>query len=211
MPEMVPPSCRLFVIPARDAPPAIILRRGPSRWYHTILWDMERDTFREGAWFRGRIYEEKCDLSPDGMLLVYFAFKGIRLGETIVDSWTAISRPPWLHALVIWPQGTTYGGGRRFVGDRCLAPRGIIGLDQPYPGPPPGLELTPGVGEPEPHRSTGDVPGSDWCGHDHQGQVTYTLGGELFRRSGTGDVEVADFSDRHPNSEAAPEWTSRWP
>jgi hypothetical protein len=209
--DMTSPSCRLFVIPARDAPTAVILRRGPSRWYHLILWDMERDAFTEGVWFRGRIYEEKCDLSPDGKLFVYFAYKGIRLVDSIVDSWTGVSRPPWLRALVVWPQGTTYGGGGRFVGNRRLAPRGIMGLDMPSPGHPPGLELVSTEMTPEVHRSTGAVPGSDWCGHDHRGRVIYTLGGRLFRRTGTGDVLVADFRDRHPKPEPPPEWASRWP
>ena len=27
---------KLFVIPARDEPMAVILRRGPSAWYHVI-------------------------------------------------------------------------------------------------------------------------------------------------------------------------------
>ncbi len=201
---MASPSCRLFVIPARDTPTAIILRRGPTRWYHLILWDMHRGTFTEGAWFRGRIYEEKCDLSPDGKLFVYFAYK-------FMNAYTSVSRPPWLHALVTWPQGTTYGGGGRFIANRRLAPRGIIGLDNPYPEHQPGLELAPEEYAPEPHRSTGEVPGSDWCGHDHQGQVISTLGGKLFRRSGTNDVLVTDFNDQQPNPQPPPEWASRWP
>jgi hypothetical protein len=76
-------KCRLFVIPARDKPGAIIIRRGPSAWYHLILWETRRknrDLFTNGAWFRGRIYPEKCDLSPDGNLFVYFAFQGSRGG-----------------------------------------------------------------------------------------------------------------------------------
>jgi hypothetical protein len=49
---------RLFVITARDEPTAVILRRGPSDWYHVIQWHTCRDAFVHGAWFKGRIYEE---------------------------------------------------------------------------------------------------------------------------------------------------------
>jgi hypothetical protein len=68
---MVPP--RLFVIFAERAHEAVIFRRGPSRWHHVIRWNTKDDTFFRGAWFKGRIYPEKCDLSPDGDLLLYFA------------------------------------------------------------------------------------------------------------------------------------------
>ena len=49
---------RLYVITATAEPTAVILRRGPSRWYHVIQWDMHRDEFVHGAWVKGRIYEE---------------------------------------------------------------------------------------------------------------------------------------------------------
>jgi len=81
--------------------------------------------FTNGAWIKGRIYEDKCDLSPDGKLFVYFVHQGSRAGTEFTDSWTAISRPPWLHALAAWPQGTTYGGGGRFVDNQKLALRGV--------------------------------------------------------------------------------------
>jgi hypothetical protein len=72
------PPCRLFVIHAREKPVALILRRGPARWYHLIAWRTDTDTFEHGAWFRGRIYEDRCDLSPDGELFLYFALQGSR-------------------------------------------------------------------------------------------------------------------------------------
>src|SRR5262249_44616225 len=74
----VRPPCRLHVLLAREAPVAVILRRGPSAWYQVILWRTDRDTFEDGAWFKGRLYEERCDLSPDGELLLYFALQGSR-------------------------------------------------------------------------------------------------------------------------------------
>ena len=57
-----------------------------------------------GQWFKGRIYEKRCDLSPDGTKLIYFAQK-INT-RTLNDpkysyAWTAISRPPYLTALAL--------------------------------------------------------------------------------------------------------------
>src|SRR5258708_4438626 len=117
---MTPPPCRLFVIPARDKPVAVILRRGPSGWYHVIRWHTDTDLFEHGAWFRGRIYEERCDVSPDGALFVYFALQGRKSKTSYAGSWTAVSRPPWLHALALWPQGDTWGGGGHFEGNRTV-------------------------------------------------------------------------------------------
>ena len=65
---MSPIAPRLFVIMAARAPLAVIIRRGPASWVQLVLWDTKRDRFTPGSWFRGRIYEEKCDLSPDGEL-----------------------------------------------------------------------------------------------------------------------------------------------
>ena len=70
-PEPVP--ARLHVILAREAPKAVIFRRGPSGQVCTLGWDLETDTFTMGQWLKGRIYEYRSDLSPDGELLVYFA------------------------------------------------------------------------------------------------------------------------------------------
>lgn len=101
---MTMPPPRLFVITAKDAPVAVVLRRGPSAWTHVLRWDLRTDTFTPGAWFHGRIFAEKCDLSADGSLFVYAAYKGSREGSPYTGSWTAVSRPPWLHALALRPR-----------------------------------------------------------------------------------------------------------
>jgi hypothetical protein len=49
-----------------------------------IKWHLKSDTFEIGQWFKGRIYERRCDLSPSGELLAYFAAK--YLGEYGVRS-----------------------------------------------------------------------------------------------------------------------------
>ena len=199
--------CRLFVIPARAAPVAIILRRGPTNWYQVIAWDTDRDVFTSGAWFKGRIYEERCDVSPDGKLFLYFCHGGrARAGYT--DSWTAVSRPPWLHALALWPWGTTYGGGGRFTGPRQLVLRVAMPIG-PHPKHPGlGLEVSTLSREQrlDVHRST-EEPDTDWSGLDQAGKLVFCRDGKLFRRSRKGvDVELANFNDRQPEPVPAPEW-----
>jgi hypothetical protein len=198
--------CRLFVIPARDAPVAIILRRGPSKWWHVIRWHMDTDTFEPGAWFHGRIYEERCDLSPDGQLMVYMCHGGAYRPD-YSHAWTAVSRAPWLYALALWPWGTTYGGGGRFIDKRSLILHVGRGYDEStHPDHPArGLKIVEGGAEY--HQSTAEADGSDWSGRDHKGLLIYSRSGKLFRRNSTGhDHEIADFNGLRPDPQPAPEW-----
>lgn len=108
-----PLHARLYVFLAREAPIAVIFRRGPSEWVQMIKWHTGTDTYETGQWLHGRIYPEYGDLSPDGQLLVYFAGKFNQ--KTMRDdkfAWTAISKPPYFTALDIqFSQGTRGGGG----------------------------------------------------------------------------------------------------
>jgi hypothetical protein len=204
-------KCQLFVIPARDKPVAIIIRRGPSAWYNLILWEARRknrDLFTEGAWFRGRIFPEKCDISPDGNLFVYFAFQGSRGGTEYQDSYTAVSRPPWLHAVALWPHGGTYGGGGRFLDNTTLVgPSG----KQHSAHQSKHIRIVPGGFDY--HSSTGEVAGADWSGLDIEGRLIFTRGGKLFRQQKSGrrvsDVELADFAELRPDPQPPPEWATR--
>jgi hypothetical protein len=130
--------CWMFVLLARAANVGVILRRGPTEWWHVTLWDTRHDRFGSGQWFHGRIYPEKCDLSPDGSLFIYFAAKFGRphAYRGYGDSWTAVSRPPYLTALALWPIGGTYGGRGVFFDDRSV----VIGHLAPkhHPDHPPG-------------------------------------------------------------------------
>ena len=89
---------RLYGILARDAETGVIFRRGPSRQVLLIFWDLKTHHFTQGQWFKGQIYVRKCDLSPDGTKLVYFAAK--HRGK--VPTWVAVSSPPYLTAHVLW-------------------------------------------------------------------------------------------------------------
>ena len=107
---------RVHPILARKANTAVIIRRGPSKSVCTMLWDRSNDTFKLGQWLRGRIYERRCDLSPDGKHFIYFAMNG-KWGGPVKGSWTAISRAPYLKALALWPWGDCWNGGGLFLTD----------------------------------------------------------------------------------------------
>ena len=66
---------RLHAILARRGSYAVVFRRGPSDKVALIGWDRRNDTFTLGQWLRGRIYPLRCDLSPTGKHLIYFAAK----------------------------------------------------------------------------------------------------------------------------------------
>src|SRR5689334_5714692 len=69
-------ACRHYVVTAAQARTALVLRRGPTRWWHLLQWDLAQLTLTPGAWFHGTLYPRRCDISPDGRLFGYFAMKG---------------------------------------------------------------------------------------------------------------------------------------
>ena len=146
--ETKQPPCRLFMIMAREAKTAVIFRRGPSKWTQLIKWNTKNDTFEYGQWFKGRIYEKRCDVSPNGELLIYFASKFNK--KTVVDpeytyAWTAISKPPWLTALALWPKGNCWHGGGLFESDTKVVLNHHSAAAQPHPKhqPPRHLRVSP--------------------------------------------------------------------
>jgi hypothetical protein len=149
-------KCRLFVILARDAPVGVIFRRGPANWTQVIRWNTATDAFDAGQWFKGRIYERRCDLSPSGEKLIYFAAKHhLRNPDrSYMDSWTAISKIPYLTALALWPNGGTYHGGGLFASESEIWLNSVHyrwsnpareSPAQPHAKhvPPPGLQSVP--------------------------------------------------------------------
>lgn len=149
--------CRLFVILARRSPVAAVLRRGPSKWVQLSAWDTSTDTIERGQWFRGRIYERRCDLSPDGRLFLYFAQK--ISAHSLADkdytyAWTAISKLPYFTALALWPKGDCWHGGGLFTSSREVWLNHRPDVAVPHPAHKPrGLKITPNPdarGEDEP-------------------------------------------------------------
>ena len=119
---------RLFAILAREAPVGVVFRRGPTGQVLLIRWDTARDTFECGQWFKGRIYERRCDLSPSGSKLIYFAGNH----KPPYRTWTAVSTPPYLTALALWPAGDTWGGGGLFKTETTICLNGSEALAEGF-------------------------------------------------------------------------------
>ena len=105
---------RLHVLLARDAKVGLVIRRGPAKSVCTVLWNRKHNIFKLGQWLRGRIYERRSDLSPDGKYFIYFAMNGRWESET-KGAWTAISRVPYLKALDLYAKGDCWHGGGLFL------------------------------------------------------------------------------------------------
>ncbi|HJQ36945.1 MAG TPA: hypothetical protein VKB93_07390 [Thermoanaerobaculia bacterium] len=113
----MPAEVGIYAILARSAPRAVVFRRGPSKRVLLLSWNTDTDQFVEGQWLKGRIYERRCDLSPDGELLLYFA----ATYREPYYSWSALSKPPHLTALALWPKGDSWGGGGHFESKSRIA------------------------------------------------------------------------------------------
>ncbi|MBI5176178.1 MAG: hypothetical protein HY986_25060 [Candidatus Melainabacteria bacterium] len=107
---------RIHVLLAGESEEALVLRRGPSKQVQLIRWQRDKDTFIAGQWFKGRIYERRCDLSSSGKYFLYFAASH----KPPLYSWTAVSRPPYFSALALWPKGDCWGGGGLFESDKKI-------------------------------------------------------------------------------------------
>lgn len=114
-PQVIP--SRVHIIFARKAPVAIAIRRGPSKRVCTVGWDRTKDTFQVGQWLKGRIYERRCDVSPDGRYFIYFAMNG-KWNTQVRGAWSAISRAPYLKAVGLWANGSCWNGGGLFTSDK---------------------------------------------------------------------------------------------
>lgn len=105
---------RIHVLMASNATTAVVIRRGPAKAVCTIEWDRRKDVFRLGQWLKGRIYERRADLSPDGKYMIYFAMNG-RWHTKARGAWTAVSRAPYLKAAALYPKGDCWNGGGLFT------------------------------------------------------------------------------------------------
>lgn len=137
----LPALARIWVLLASEASTAVIFRRGPSRWTRLYLWNTKTDEITPGSWFRGRLYEDMSDLSPDGKHLLYFARNEERqrqeaaretFGVEHLFAWVALSRPPQVKALGLWNVGAGAVAGGVFTGNQELqlhllhSPDGLI-------------------------------------------------------------------------------------
>ena len=127
------------------------------------MYGLDHDRLEPGQWFNGRIYERRCDLSPDGDLLIYFAAKW----QAPFETWTAVSRTPYLTARALWPKGDAWGGGGLFETPRVI---GLNHVDINAPVIPgvPKARWHP-LGD-EPLRLPGNFEVRRWSEHAGRGE-----------------------------------------
>lgn len=157
-------NSKVHVLVSEKSNIAAVLRRGPSSWYHLMKWNLETDEFIHGAWIKARIYEDKCDISHDGRYLLYSAFKGNRQHTSYTNSYTVLSEIPSFKALALWPQGSTFLGGGRFLSETQI---GIYVLPFMKPIHPShtdtkGYTLENLEWSVEPHKNENLVTDADW-------------------------------------------------
>lgn len=108
-------STRIHLLPAKDVPVVIVIRRKPSKLFHILKWNTREDTLESGSWFKGTVVPFKSDVSFDGKWMVYLAMGAS--GET----WSGICSTPWLKTSSDWSYcGFVYGGGYWARRDRLL-------------------------------------------------------------------------------------------
>jgi hypothetical protein len=146
----VPP--RIYAMVANRAPVAVVFWHGAGGWWHLGRWDLTSGDYEPGAWFRGRLYPRRCDLSPDGQLLYLFATKALKpdfLRGSGFGAYHAVSRVPWLFALAAWYEGSTWTRGFHFMeGPEASRPWDIGEAEEGDAGPLRaryGLAVTPVV------------------------------------------------------------------
>ncbi len=110
---------RIFCIPATATNVVAVLRRGPSGWFNLGKWDVGQASYEAGSWLKGRVFPQRCDVSPDGRWFCYFAFSGGAQWD-LGDAYCAVSRLPWLTALAAWGQGSTWTRGYHFTKDKTI-------------------------------------------------------------------------------------------
>ncbi|MEL6217481.1 MAG: hypothetical protein AAFR79_03295 [Pseudomonadota bacterium] len=124
--EPKPYPARLHALIARKARVAVVIRRGPAKEVASCLWDLESDAVTLGQWLKGRIYERRCAIAPDGRYWIYFAATH-HPEHPLGGSWTAVARAPWLKALYLWAKGDAWNGGGGFTDRRTYWLNGAHG------------------------------------------------------------------------------------
>lgn len=110
------PLPRICCVTDPTARVAAVLERRPRKWWRVGRWDLVTGRYDGGAWFRGTLYPQCCDLSPGGRWLSYFARKNDSAWPA-GSTYNAVSRLPWLKALAAWRESGTWSRGLHFVAD----------------------------------------------------------------------------------------------
>lgn len=96
----------------------LFLYRRSSKASYLISFNYEKkkDALSLGSGFYGKLYPNRCDISPDGEDFIYFAMgASLRQYGAKFTCWTAICKPPEIKAHLFIGQNDTWGGGGVFL------------------------------------------------------------------------------------------------
>lgn len=112
------PYCRIDGVIARGANKAVIFRRGPSKHTQMLVWDLSTDIVTPGQWVTKQSVHV-CGVSDDCQYVAIIGSDyrpaGIRNFGHKMQTWLAISHPPYFTAVEIWELGFL----SRFLGFRA--------------------------------------------------------------------------------------------
>lgn len=128
-----PHRTRLWALFARDAPKAVILRRGPRKHFHLIKWDLRDDSFTHGQWMKG--FVRLWDLSPNGEKIIYWAYQYHASAPWRDKEWPTLDQTGL--ALLYDPLQTRPRTGSQKKRSRRKTPRYQRGLEQEHRSNPP--------------------------------------------------------------------------
>ncbi len=114
---------KLTILVAKNASIALVIRTQTNGWYHLIKWNLENNTFSHGAWFKGQLHEDYCDISFDGEYFLYRALRGSGANADENNTITVLSSVPWLKPHWLLPMECKLEGGGYFVNHRDIAMR----------------------------------------------------------------------------------------
>jgi len=100
-----PTAARLHLLRAQEKPFIVVIRRRPSKLFHIIKWNTQKDRLYPGSWFSGKLYPMRCDVSFDGKWMVYLAMGDG--GET----WNGCCELPFLKTYLEGDNHGTWNGG----------------------------------------------------------------------------------------------------
>lgn len=126
------PKIRGFLASAANK--GIFLYRKSSKVTYLVSFSYEKkkDKLTLGSRFYGKLYPNRCDISPDGADFIYFAM-GASLREygAKFTSWTAMCKQPEIKAQLFIGQNHTWGGGGVFLSSREIYLNTAADLERP--------------------------------------------------------------------------------
>ncbi len=209
MMDSVPPP-QLWILFASKAPIAVIVREGPRKWSHLILWHTNTDTFEPGQWLKGRL--EYASLSSDGRhMAMAVKATGKRVAETGKSEYTLVSRPPYFTALAISFHFFVRGNNVVFEDDELVwetggtiaLPAGTCTL---YPIKTKALRES----TPETTPAVWRKKSLDGIWQSPQGRKVQVKEGKLYDLMNNESRLLFDANPYQPTPVETPEWAKTW-